>query len=166
VPEGDRAVIADTSPLQYLFQAGLLELLPTLYGVVTIPEAVVRELAEGRARGVSLPDPSACPWIRVAAVRESAVLSLAPNLGPGEREALALAAQTPGSLLLIDDALARRHARLLQFTFSGTLGVLLRAKASGHLVAVAPVLDRLDALRFRLDPLTRTQVLRLADEAP
>lgn len=166
MPEGDREVVADTSPLQYLFQAGLLELLPTLYGQITIPEAVVRELAEGRTRGVSLPDPVACPWIRVAAVRESAVLSLAPNLGPGEREALALAAQTPGSLLLIDDALARRHARLLHLTFSGTLGVLLRAKASGHLAAVTPVLDQLEALRFRFDASTRTHVLRLAGETP
>jgi uncharacterized protein len=166
VPEGMREAIANTSPLQYLFQAGLLDLLPTLYGQVTIPEAVVHELAEGRTRGISLPDPAACSWIRVAAVRESDLLSLAPNLGPGEREAIALAVQTPGSLLLIDDALARRHARLLHLTFSGTLGVLLRAKTAGHLAAVAPVLDELDALRFRLDPITRISVLRLAGEIP
>jgi predicted nucleic acid-binding protein len=46
------------------------------------------------------------------------------------------------------------------------LGVLLRAKAAGHLAAVAPVLDQLDALRFRLDLMTRINVLQLAGEAP
>src|SRR5262249_46428132 len=155
-------VIADTSPLQYLFQVGLIELLPSLYGQITIPEAVDRELAEGRARGVSVPDPAAYSWIVLAAVREPATLSLSPGLGPGEREAIALAIQAPGSLLLIDDALARRDARLLNLTFTGTLGVLLRAKELGHLSAVAPVLDQLDALRFRIDRTTRAAVLRLA----
>jgi len=166
VPEAVRRIIADTSPLQYLFQVGLLDLLPTLYSHVTIPEAVASELAEGRARGVSVPDPAAYPWISVASVRGLELLSLAPGLGPGEREALALAAQSPGSLLLIDDPLARRHARLMNLTFSGRLGVLLRAKEAGHLPAVAPVLDQLEALRFRLDPATRANVLRLAGEGP
>lgn len=161
-----RSVIVDTSPLQYLFQVGLLDLLPLLHGEVMIPEAVDRELAEGRARGVSVPDPVAYPWIVVVAVREPALLSLATGLGPGEREALALSVQTADSLLLIDDALARRHARLLDLSFSGKLGVLLRAKTAGHLPAVAPVLDQLDALRFRLDLRTRATVLRLAGEGP
>ncbi len=165
MPESVREVITDTSPLQYLFQAALLGLLPALYGQVTLPEAVASELAEGHARGVSLPEPAAHPWMRVVAVRELAVLSLAPSLGPGEREALALAAQSADSLLLIDDALARRHARLLSLTFIGTLGVLLRAKAAGYLDAVAPILDQLDTLRFRLDPMTRISVLHIAGEA-
>ncbi len=37
-------VIVNTSPLQYLFQLSLLELLPSLYGQVIVPEAVVLEL--------------------------------------------------------------------------------------------------------------------------
>jgi len=39
-------VIANTSPLQYLFQLDLLELLPEFYGEVLIPGAVV--LGSGR----------------------------------------------------------------------------------------------------------------------
>ena len=45
MPDGDRTAIADTSPIQYLFQTGLLDLLPALYGEVILPEAVVSELA-------------------------------------------------------------------------------------------------------------------------
>jgi predicted nucleic acid-binding protein len=60
--------------------------------------------------------------------------------------------------------LARRYARLLNLTLTGTLGVLLKAKETGLLPAVAPVLDRLQKLRFRLDAETRQAVLRLAGE--
>jgi predicted nucleic acid-binding protein len=44
-----------------------------------------------------------------------------------------------------------RHAALLNIRCTGTLGILIRAKREGHLPAVRPVLDRLEALRFRLD---------------
>ena len=47
-------VIADTSPIQYLYQTNLLDLLPQIYGYIIIPQAVVDELAEGLALGVSL----------------------------------------------------------------------------------------------------------------
>ena len=54
---------------------------------------------------------------------------------------------------------------MLNLALTGTLGVLLKAKETGLLPAVAPVLERLEHLRFRLDPETRQAVLRLAGEA-
>jgi predicted nucleic acid-binding protein len=36
-------VIADTSPIQYLYQIGLLDMLNVLYGKIIIPEAVAEE---------------------------------------------------------------------------------------------------------------------------
>lgn len=157
-------VIADTSPLQYLHQTDLLDLLPALYSRIIIPQAVARELAEGRTHGIRLPDIATLAWVEIRAVREQALLALAPSLGAGEREVLALAVQIPDSLTLLDDALARQHARLLRVTFTGTLGVLLRAKQLGRLPAVAPILAQLESLRFRLDPITRANVLQLASE--
>ena len=157
-------VIADTSPLQYLYQTDLLDLLHHLYGRVAVPQAVARELAEGLARGISLPDINAIEWVRIVSAPGQELLPLAADLGAGEREVLALAASLPDALALVDDALARRHAQLLGVAFTGTLGVLLRAKESGHLDAVAPALERLDAARFRLDPATRAAVLELAGE--
>jgi len=44
-------VITNTSPLQYLFQLDLLDLLPQLYQEVLVPEGVVRELRSGVDRG-------------------------------------------------------------------------------------------------------------------
>jgi predicted nucleic acid-binding protein len=108
VPE----VICDVSPVQYLHQAGLLDILRLRYGAITIPAAVAAELREGRVRGVDLPDFESLAWMR-----------------------------------------------------TGTLGVVLKAKETGLLPALAPVLDRLQKLRFRMDPETRQAVLRLAGEA-
>jgi len=56
-------VICNTSPLQYLHQIGLLHILPALAGRVIVPQAVVDELAQGRAAGLNLPDPSAWEWV-------------------------------------------------------------------------------------------------------
>jgi len=58
-------LICDTSPLQYLHQLGLLEILPVPADQVLIPPAVVKELSEGIALGVDLPDVSAVNWIAV-----------------------------------------------------------------------------------------------------
>lgn len=75
-----------------------------------------------------------------------ALLPLVTELGAGEREALVIAVENPDSLVLLDDALARRYARILSISFTGTLGVLLKAKQAGYLSAVKPILDQLDAL--------------------
>lgn len=89
----------------------------------------------------------------------------ATDLGTGEREVLSLAAERPEAMAILDDALARRMALHLGIRFTGTLGVLLRAKAAGHLEAIKPVVDRLQELGFRLDSKTRSAVLDLAEEA-
>jgi len=52
-------VIVNTSPLQYLYQVGQLDLFPKLFGRIIVPTAVMTELAEGRRLGVALPDPNA-----------------------------------------------------------------------------------------------------------
>ena len=159
-----RNVICNTSPLQYLHQSGHLQLLPTLYEQIVVPQAVVLELAAGRELGVDLPDPSGLPWAITRQVREPRLLPLATDLGQGEREVLGLGAEMPGALLILDDRLARQHAALLELAFTGTLGVLLKAKQEGYLKALTPVLTQLDALRFRLSPETREEVLKLAGE--
>ena len=157
-------VIVDTSPLQYLYQLGLLDLLPDFYREILIPESVVREIAAGRALGVSLPELSTLPWIKVRAVAGLAVLPLVSDLGAGEREVLALALEADQPLVVLDDALARRVARRLDLALTGSLGLLLKAKQAGRIDRLEPLLGRLEALNFRLDPDTRLSVLRLAGE--
>jgi uncharacterized protein len=161
VPE----VIINTSPLQYLFQLGLLDLLPSSYGQILIPEGVVREIEKGCERGISLPDLGSLAWLKIQSVRSKAVLPLAAGLGLGEREVLALALELDDPLVVLDDSLARRFARRLTIPLTGTLGLLLKAKQAGRMDRVRPALDRLERLGFRMDPGTRADVLRLANEA-
>ena len=157
-------VICNTSPLQYLHQVGVLELLPALAGQVCVPEAVVAELREGQRRNVLLPTLEELSWLTVQPVRDRTLLPLVTHLGDGEKEVLALGLETEDALLILDDRDARRYARALELEITGTLGLLLRAKERGILDAVRPVLDRLQALGFRLNARTRQMVLKRASE--
>jgi hypothetical protein len=47
----------------------------------------------------------------------------------------------PEAMAILDDALARRMALHLGIRVTGTLGVLLRAKAAGHLEAIKPLVS-------------------------
>jgi len=49
-------IICNTSPFQYLHQVGLLHVLPAIAGTVTVPPAVVREIDDGHACSVDLPN--------------------------------------------------------------------------------------------------------------
>jgi predicted nucleic acid-binding protein len=158
-------VIANTSPIQYLFQLGLLNILPELYGEVFVPDGVILELRSGVNRGVSLPDLDSLSWLRIRKARSAAVLILAAGLGVGEREVLALALEIEDPLVILDDSLARRFAQRLSLPLTGTLGLLLKAKQRGRIESVKPYLDRLESLRFRLDLSTRSSVLALAQES-
>lgn len=158
-------ILCNTSPFQYLHQAGQLELLPALAGAIFIPPAVVMELAAGRALGLDLPAPETLPWVTVETPRSLPGLALVRDLGEGESQVLALAleCEEPCAAIL-DDLLARQTARRLNIPHLGTLGVLLQAKQAGLLPNVAPVMDRMEVLGFRLSARTRAEVLRMAGE--
>ncbi len=158
-------VICNTSPLQYLHQLGLLHILPALAGEVIVPVAVEEELAIGRAAGVSLPDLKTLSWVRLQRPRSQPALPLIHDLGPGETEVLMLALEASDPIVILDDALARRSAEILKLPLTGTVGLLLDAKRAGLIEKVAPCLDQLQALRFRLSTRTREAVLRLAGES-
>lgn len=85
--------------------------MPALYGTIVIPAGVVDELAEGRARGVALPDPKTLSWGRIRSSPDAALLRIAADLDRGEREVLALAVQASEPLAILDDRLARRYGR-------------------------------------------------------
>lgn len=75
-----------------------------------------------------------------------------------------LALESREAIIVLDDALARRVAATLGLRMTGTLGLLLDAKRAGLIPAIAPILDQLQALRFRLASHSRSAVLALAGE--
>jgi len=127
-----REVVSNTSPLLYLHQLGNIDLLPALYSQVLVPASVVEELTAGHAAGHDVPNVADLPWARVVSSPTLALLALATDLGKGEAEAIAIAHER-NALLILDDGLARRHAKVVGVTFTGTLGVLIKAKTAGHI---------------------------------
>jgi uncharacterized protein len=158
-----REVVTNTSPLLYLHQLGSIALLGSLYPKVLVPKSVVEELHVGRTSGHDVPTVAALSWAEVVSSPTLALLALATDLGKGEAEAIAIAHER-NALLILDDALARRHAKLIGVTVTGTLGVLLKAKSEGHIHRMAPLVARLTELGFRLSAQTRDAVLKLANE--
>lgn len=157
-------VVCDTSPLQYLHQIRLLHLLPSLAARAVVPPAVEKELLAGRAQGIDLPDLRSLDWLSVRHPVSRPAVPLVRDLGPGETEVLMLGLEAPGSVLVLDDALARRVAKTLEIPFTGTLGLLLDAKKAGLVSSIAPFLNQLQDLRFRLSAGARSAVLQLAGE--
>ena len=156
--------ICDTSPIQYLHQTGFLHLLAEFYTRITIPPAVVDELERGRSIGLDLPDVRALPWLTIQAPEGLDKVLAAADLGAGEKEVLALGTQVPGVVLILDERLGRLHAEALKLTFTGTMGILLRAKLEGRIPRIGSLVEHLDRLGFRLSARTRAAVLKQAGE--
>jgi len=157
--------IVNTSPLFYLHRLGLLELLNKLYGHITVPEAVEKELKEGQAQGEDVPQLENYPWVEIKSVSMPRYLQLIADLGPGESEVLALATNHPSALVILDDKLARRIAEMQGFRLTGTAGVLVQAKQKGLVPALKLVIEKLLDLDFRLKPDFVKATLELAGEA-
>ena len=141
-----------------------LNLLPQLYEQVLIPPAVQVELEMGAQQCVNVPRVDALDWVRVTPLSSPTLLPLVTDLGKGEAEVIGLGLERPNSRLVLDDVLARRIARLNGLRFTGTVGVILRAKQRGFLDVVQPVvLALLEAGLWLSDSLV-TDVLRQAGE--
>lgn len=129
-----------------------------------IPQGVVDEIAVGRASGVKLPDPFSLDWVTVRRPSGEIALPLVTDLGVGEAQVLMLALELRDVVTILDDELARRVAENLGLPLTGTLGLLLDAKRAGLIHSVAPILDSLLDLRFRLARHTHKAILKMAGE--
>jgi hypothetical protein len=152
-------VVADASPLIAFQQIGQLQLLRTMFGEVTVPPAVAREI---------LPSVPFAPWVVERRLTQPiAPLVLRANLGAGESEALSLAVEIRADLLFVDERAGRRVAVALGLEVVGTLGVLLAVKRTGHIAEVRPVVDELLRQGFWVAPrLVRQALLAAAEEGP
>lgn len=159
-------VIADTSVILNLSCVQQQELLRALFQQVIIPPAVRLEFeratgAYPRFAGLTLPH-----WIREQsphAIPET--LRQSPQLDAGEIAAIALALETSADAVLIDENEGRRAARRLGVTTIGVVGILIRARQSGLLPAIAPLLKQLEQKsNFWLAPEIREEALRIVGE--
>lgn len=115
-------IIVNTSPIFYLYKLDCLDVLRKLYGRIIIPQAVVNELEAGKRVGENVPDIKNYKWITVKEVNVPVFISIITDLGRGEAEVLALACEEGEALVIVDDALARRIAKLRGIKLTGTAG--------------------------------------------
>ncbi len=147
-------VISDTSCLIVLSKIGELDLLRKRYSRVLIPSEVEQEF------GSSLPE-----WILVLEPSNASRTQVAHlNIDPGEKAAIALALDVPGSLLILDDEKARHAAERFHLTITGTLGILVKAKKAGLLQSIKPLIDQIMETDFRLSSTIVQQALSEAGE--
>ena len=158
-------VVSDASPLIGLAAIGKVDLLQRLYERVLVPGAVRGEVA-ARPDAPGAAAVSEAPWIETVSVRDRRLVgALAVEVDLGEAEAIALAVESGADVLLMDERRGRAVAARLDQRVVGVCGVLVEAKARGHLAAVRPALDALaSGAGFRAGDRLRARVLEAADE--
>lgn len=160
----DTVAVVDASPLILLSRANLLSLLRFSTEPVIVPEAVAVEI---RAKGES--DPT------VVALRDTDWLTVVPpvripevirdfDLGAGETSVLAWAVAHKGTIAILDDRAARRHAVALDVPTLGTIGIVARAKERGAIPVVRPALEQLRACGMYVSAGIWEEILRRAGE--
>jgi predicted nucleic acid-binding protein len=155
-------VVADSTPLIALARIERLSLLRELFGEVLIPPAVMREVVEEGQRPGAL-EVSTASWIRVHPIKASSRM-FTRALDLGEMEAIVLALELSGSILLIDEIPGRREATTCGLKVIGTVGVLIRAKSKGLITILRPELDKLLAHGFHISDEIRQIALNAAGE--
>ncbi|MDX2001693.1 MAG: DUF3368 domain-containing protein [Chitinophagales bacterium] len=148
------AVIADTSCLILLTKINELHLLPAVYtSAYTSPE-IAKEF------GRQLPD-----WLNIQSVGDKELLQkLIVLLDIGEASAIALSYEIKDSILVLDDLMARRVAQNMKVPFTGTFGVILKAKQCNVVSSVKPILEKVRTTDFYFSESIYETVLKAAGE--
>ncbi|NEP16131.1 MAG: DUF3368 domain-containing protein [Leptolyngbya sp. SIO4C1] len=142
-------VVADTSPIHYLWLIDQIELLPTLYGQIMIPAAVQYELqASGAPDQLQLWIQTPPMWLTIETVKTEISPALA-KLDFGEQAAITLAQEQQADFLIMDERLGRRAAIQAGLRTIGVIGIL-DAAASQKLIDIAAVVNRLQNTNFRI----------------
>ncbi|PDV99962.1 hypothetical protein A9Q02_11040 [Candidatus Chloroploca asiatica] len=158
-------MVCDTTLLLYLDRIGQIGLLHALFEPVYVPELVCLELDMGRLMRPDTINPGKFNWMLAVSVDHSEQAALPPNrLGPGEQAVIAYARSHVGYVAGLDDRQARLFAERLEVSVVGVIGILIRAKKAGLIVAVQPLLDDLQRCGFHLALDLYEETLKLAGE--
>lgn len=106
--------------------------------------------------------PSQIPWIEICQVEPINFPSI--DLGKGETAVIALGLNISDSLLILDDRLGRRIANLCGLKYTGTIGVLVKAKQVGYIESVACAIALLQSKGMWLSDAFIREALRLSGE--
>ena len=75
-----------------------------------------------------------------------------------------MAFELENTLLILDDLKARKVALKLNLDFTGTLGILIKAKEKGLISQIRPILEEIQSTNFRFSEDVFRQILLVAKE--
>ncbi len=157
-------VVSNTSPILNLAIVGQLDLLCQQFGQIQIPPVVLDELRidEKRPGSQHIKAAIAAGWIQVQPIsNQNLVQLLRQTLDGGEAEAISLALELQAEWILLDERDGRKVAKSLGLQVTGVLGILLRAKQSGELSSLQPIIEDLTQnAGFRIAPELLAKVLQ------
>lgn len=149
-----KTIISDTSCFIVLSKIGELEILFKVYGQVITTIEIAAEFGE------ELPD-----WVEIVTVTDKyrqKILEM--HIDKGESSAIALALETANSTVILDDYKARKIAERLGISYTGTIGVIVKAKLKGIIPSIKPLLQKIKQTDFRLSLDIELQALKEANE--
>lgn len=155
-------IVADTSALIALDASDTLNLLDSLFHVVRVPPAVFLECTVAAKAGA--PRLQSYLHDKVVEVDLKELVIAVAGLGQGELEAMALCKRLEANRMLVDDYRARKVARLNEIDVIGSLGIWLRAKESGLISRVRPLIVTAQSAGIRYSEQLVSEALHLAGE--
>ena len=149
-----KVIISDTSCFIILTKIDELELLHNLYGQIITTVDIAIEYGE------VLPE-----WVEIVDVTDKCKQQLLElQIDKGESSAITLALEIPESTLILDDFKARKVAERLGLVYTGTIGIIVKAKLKGIIPSVKPLIEKIKKTNFRISNEIELQALKEANE--
>ena len=158
--------VVNASPLIFLTEVGLLEVLRQPGIPVLVPDAVLDEVGRLGPNDPAIQAVHQSGWMQIVSTPRIPDVILVWDLDDGESAVLAVALDQPGSMAILDDQPARRCAQVLGIQTQGTLGLVLVAKQQGLIPLVRPVLEQLKQAGMYMSDRLENQILAAAGETP
>jgi predicted nucleic acid-binding protein len=139
-----KKIVINTGPILALVAGfGSLEILKKLYDEIHVTKEVASEIMfNGLDRFAAKEFDEADFLIKIEKALVIAPL-LRNMLDIGEASVIQYALDNQLKLVCIDESAGRRIARLNELKLTGSIGIILKAKAEGYIKEIKPLLDRM-----------------------
>jgi predicted nucleic acid-binding protein len=159
-------IIANSTPLINFAAIRRLDVLENLFKNIYIPLAVESELLTKGERYPTAAEIRKAEFIKPLEVKNTLLANtLKLELDDGEADAIVLALEQNGKLLLLDELAGRIIAENYGIPFTGSIGCLVEAKRLGIVSKIKPMLDDMqDKARFWINPSLYHRILETNEE--
>ncbi|MCU0445278.1 MAG: DUF3368 domain-containing protein [Microscillaceae bacterium] len=158
-------VISNTTPIITFLGWKRLDILQKLYQQIIIPTGVLEEIETGKAKDFYT-DLKQLDWIVIQQVKNTQALNiLETELDKGEAEVIILAQEIKADLVILDERLARNYASIKNISYTGSFGVLIKAKQQHIITEVKPFLEQAQNNGIRMNEAVINLILQKANES-